>query len=152
MSFDVINLFIARPALITSAIILVAATLINLTIERLRGDKGGKLSFIATIVSLVLVEAALVILPLDNIGDKTREFFIYDEFARFFAVFAIFVTIAIAVAIYYYSEGLPQIPAFYALITGTALGLILLPSAVDLIAIFVAWELLSVPLLSLIHI
>ena len=150
MSFDVVNLFIARPALITSAIILVAATLINLTIERLRGDKGGKLSFIATIVSLVLVEVALVILPLDNIGDKTREFFIYDEFARFFAVFAIFVTIAIAVAIYYYSEGLPQIPAFYALITGTAFGLILLPSAVDLIAIFVAWELLSVPLYAMV--
>jgi len=150
MSLDtIINIFINRPVLATVTLVLIVATLINLVVERIWGDKG-KISFIITIISLILVEAALIILPLDNIGDKTREFFIYDEFSRFFAIFAIFVTIMIAVAIYYYSEGLPQIPAFYALITGTALGLILLPSAVDLVAIFVAWELLSVPLYAMV--
>jgi len=147
---DIIDIYVERPAFLTSISILVVITLINLALERSKSQKKGMVSFVLTVLALILVEVALIVLPLDDVGDRTVELFIFDEFARFFAMFAIFATIAVTVAIYYYSEGLPQISAFYALVSGTAIGLILLPSAVDLISIFVAWELLSVPLYAMV--
>jgi len=144
------SIFVEKPALSISITTLVIATLINLSIERSKSQRKGFIAFFIALLALILSEVAIIMLPLDDVKDRTAEFFIFDEFARFFAVFAVFVTIAIAVAVYYYSKGLPEIPAFYSLITGTAIGLILLPSAVDLIAIFVAWELLSVPLYAMV--
>jgi len=144
------HILATRPALALSISILVLATLINLGIEKIKGPKRNIAAFIVAIVALCITEALLFILPLDSVANKAVEFFVFDNFSRYFAVFAVFVTIAITVAVYYYSESLPEVPAFYALITGTAIGLILLPSAVDLVGVFIAWELLSVPLYAMV--
>ncbi len=146
---EIFGIFKQRPALTTSILTLVIATLVNLGIERTESKKKNTIAFIVALIALIITESLLIIMPLDSI-DKKSAFYVFDNFARFFSVFAIFVTIAILVAVKYYSTELPEVPAFYSLITGTAIGLILLPSAVDLLSIFVAWELLSVPLYAMV--
>ena len=144
-----IGAYIARPALSISITILIVATFICLYLSRV-GARGRLAAFVTALVSLLSVFFVLLLLPAESIPDRASQFFIFDGFAKFFSLFAIFVTMAITVSTYYYSEGLPETPSFYALITGTAIGLILLPAAVDLIGMFVAWELLSVPLYAIV--
>ncbi|MEX0567776.1 MAG: NADH-quinone oxidoreductase subunit N [Candidatus Njordarchaeota archaeon] len=142
--------YLDRPALMISITILIISTLVNLGLER--AEKKAKRNFIAFIVALVgliIAGIALIIFPAETL-DVATQIYMYDYYAKFFAVFGVFVTVAIVVAVHYYSEDLPEVPVFYALITGTAIGLILLPSAVDLIGLFIAWELLSVPLYAMV--
>lgn len=147
---SVFQIFFDRPALTISIAVLVISTLVNLGLERMEGSaKRNLMAFIVSLISLIVAGVALIIFPTETL-DVATQVYMFDYYAKFFAVFAVFVTLAITVAVHYYSEGLPEVPAFYALITGTAIGLILLPAAVDLIGLFVAWELLSVPLYAMV--
>ena len=138
--------FIERKLFTWPITILTIAMLVILAIEKAGVKEKDKIGFIVTLASLIITECLLIILPAEEFLDKTKEIFVMDNFAKCFSIFTIFITIMITVAIYYYSRGLPEVAVFYALITGTAIGLLLLPASVDILGVFVAWELLSVPL------
>ena len=140
-----IGIFTARPGLATTTTILFIAVLLCLLIEKFGQPKYYRLAFIISLLALIITEVIILLSPIETL-DPTSQFYLYDGFAKFFATFGIFVTIAIIIIAQYYMKGLPEIPVFFACMTGIAIGLILLPAATDLIALYVSWELLSVPL------
>lgn len=140
-----VEIFAARWGITLSITILFVATLICLLIEKLWGAKRHREAFLVSLLALIVAEIIIVLSPVELL-DHTKEFYVYDSFAKFFAAFGVFVTIVIVVIAQFYMKDLPEIPVFFACITGTAIGLILLPAATDLIALYISWELLSVPL------
>ncbi|MCR8433745.1 MAG: NADH-quinone oxidoreductase subunit N [Crenarchaeota archaeon] len=146
---ELINIFTARPALVTTVAILFIATFLCLLIERFSKTKRNILAFVVVLSALLITEAILLISPAEAF-DPTKEYFLFDEFAKFFASLGIFATLIVILISQHYIKGLPAIPVFFACMTGTSIGLILLPAATDLITLYVSWELLSVPLYGLV--
>ncbi len=67
-----------------------------------------------------------------------------DQLGGIFALVTVGVTLAVALASIDYQKG-PSNPVYYSLLAFTALGMILLAYAQDLLMLFVAWELMSLP-------
>lgn len=68
-----------------------------------------------------------------------------DALGLFFSMVVLLVSILVVGASFDYMRGDPNESVFYALLLFTALGMVLLAFAVDLLMIFVAWELMSLP-------
>jgi F420H2 dehydrogenase subunit N len=68
----------------------------------------------------------------------------HDQLGGIFALVTVGVTLAVSVASIDYQKG-PSNPVYYSLLAFTALGMVLLSYAQDLLMLFVAWELMSLP-------
>ncbi len=68
-----------------------------------------------------------------------------DLLGVFFALAVLLVSTFVAIASLQYVERDPNSGVYYSLLVFTALGMVLLSFAVDLLMIFVAWELMSLP-------
>jgi F420H2 dehydrogenase subunit N len=67
-----------------------------------------------------------------------------DQLGGIFALVTLGVTLAVAVASFDFEKG-PNNPVYYSLLAFTALGMVLLAYSQDLLMLFVAWELMSLP-------
>lgn len=67
-----------------------------------------------------------------------------DELGVLFALVTLGVTLAVTVASFNYSKTINN-PVYYSLLSFTALGMLLLSFSQDLLMLFVAWELMSLP-------
>jgi F420H2 dehydrogenase subunit N len=67
-----------------------------------------------------------------------------DQLGGIFALVTLGVTLAVAVASFDFQKGLNN-PVYYSLLAFTALGMVLLAYSQDLLMLFVAWELMSLP-------
>jgi NADH-quinone oxidoreductase subunit N len=67
-----------------------------------------------------------------------------DQLGGVFALVTVGVTLAVAVASFEYQRGSSN-PIYYSLLAFTALGMVLLAYSQDLLMLFVAWELMSLP-------
>ena len=67
-----------------------------------------------------------------------------DQLGGVFALVTLGVTLAVAVASFDFEKG-PSNPVYYSLLAFTALGMVLLAYSQDLLMLFVAWELMSLP-------
>ena len=67
-----------------------------------------------------------------------------DQLGGIFALVTLGVTLAVAVASFDFERG-PSNPVYYSLLAFTALGMVFLAYSQDLLMLFVAWELMSLP-------
>lgn len=67
-----------------------------------------------------------------------------DQLGGIFALVTLGVTLAVTVASFEFERG-PSNPVYYSLLAFTALGMVLLAYSQDLLMLFVAWELMSLP-------
>ena len=103
----------------------------------------GAYATIAAIVAAILMVAANT-----AFGGGTAPFgslLVSDTLGDLFALVVLSVTLAVAVASYYTSPGGPSVPSYYSLLAFSALGMLLLSYSADLLMLFVAWELMSLP-------
>ncbi|MDG6957987.1 MAG: hypothetical protein JRN55_04395 [Nitrososphaerota archaeon] len=68
-----------------------------------------------------------------------------DALGDLFALVVLSVSLAVAVVSLYSSPSAPNIPSYYSLLLFSALGMLLLSYSADLLMLFVAWELMSLP-------
>lgn len=144
-----VDIFVERPALAATTAILFVAALICLLIERYSRTKRDRLAFLVSLSALIITEVVLLASPIETFDPKSQ-YFLFDEFAKFFASFSILATLIVVLVAYHYVKDLPAIPVFFACLTGISIGLILLPAATDIITLYISWELLSVPLYGLV--
>lgn len=105
---------------------------------------GAYASMAALALAIVMVAANTV-----NGGISTVPYFgnllVSDPLGDIFALVVLSVTLAVAVASFYSSPNGPNIPSYYSLLVFSALGMVLLSYSADLLMLFVAWELMSLP-------
>ncbi len=68
-----------------------------------------------------------------------------DSFSVYFAAVFIVVTLLISVASFYYMRENKNLDTYYGLLLLATFGMILVSFAVDLVALFLAWELMNIP-------
>lgn len=68
-----------------------------------------------------------------------------DSFSVYFTAVFVGITILIAVASVYYMRGNKNLDTYYSLLLLATFGMILVSFSVDLIALFLAWELMNIP-------
>lgn len=81
-------------------------------------------------------------------GGSVAEFgslLVTDALGDLFALVVLSVTLAVAFASLYSDSLRPNIPSYYSLLAFTGLGMLLLSYSADLLMLFVAWELMSLP-------
>ncbi|MDG7012154.1 MAG: NADH-quinone oxidoreductase subunit N [Nitrososphaerota archaeon] len=100
-------------------------------------------------VSITAVAASIVLIAANTATGVTSTGFgsllVSDPLGDLFALVVLCVTLAVAVASLYTSPGGPSLSSYYSLLTFSALGMLLLSYSADLLMLFVAWELMSLP-------
>src|SRR3984885_13807779 len=111
-----------------------------------RGEPGGRIVDVIAIVLLAVAGIALVMLPpgkLTTFGGS----FVVDDFARFLKILALVGSAAaIAMSLDYAEKERQQRFEYSVLILLSTLGMLMLISAADLIALYLGLELMSLPL------
>ena len=130
---------------LTAAVVLIAGAALLLPLLQLSKRSSAKLP--GYILSLVLAVAMLLLLmftfypsPVSWSGTLIAP----DKLGGIFALVTVGVTLAVALASIDYQKG-PSNPVYYSLLAFTALGMVLLAYAQDLLMLFVSWELMSLP-------
>jgi NADH-quinone oxidoreductase subunit N len=131
--------------LISVAIVLLAGS--SLLLPLLQLTKGRDRKFPGYVLAIVLASVlALVGLstvypsPVTWFGNLLSE----DQLGGVFALVTVGVTLAVTVASFETQKG-PSSPVYYSLLSFTALGMLLLSYSQNLLMLFVAWELMSLP-------
>ena len=130
---------------LTAAIVLLAGAALLLPLLQL--SKRGTAKLPGYVLSLVLAAAMMLLLmftfypsPVSWSGALIAP----DKLGGIFALVTVGVTLAVALASIDYQKG-PSNPVYYSLLAFTALGMVLLAYAQDLLMLFVSWELMSLP-------
>ncbi|MDA4128622.1 MAG: NADH-quinone oxidoreductase subunit N [Thaumarchaeota archaeon] len=96
----------------------------------------------------VVLAASLLMIGINTIypapGTIFGSLLASDRLGGIFALTTLFVTLIVVIVSTYTKRG-PNTPAYYSLLSFTALGMVLLSYSQDLLIIFVAWELMSLP-------
>ena len=117
-----------------------------LMIGVIRGERGGRGVDVAAIVLLVGAGIALLLLPAGRLV-TFRGSFVVDDFARFLKILALLGSAAaIAMSLDYVKRERQQRFEYSVLILLSTLGMLMLISAADLIALYLGLELMSLPL------
>jgi NADH-quinone oxidoreductase subunit N len=129
---------------LSAAVLVLAASSLGIPLLRLRGESGPRPGYIlaaALVVAMGLV-AAYSMHPVSTawFGSLLAT----DELGGFFALVTLGVTLAVAVASFNYLKS-PNAAVYYGLLSSTALGMLLLSYSQDLLMLFIAWELMSLP-------
>ena len=133
---------------LTLSVILLGAAALFLPLLQLL--KGGSQSLAGYVLALVLA-ASIVLIGVFTLSGPTQSSVGWagtllhpDQLGGIFALVTLGVTLAVAVASFDFEKG-PSNPVYYSLLAFTALGMVLLAYSQDLLMLFVAWELMSLP-------
>jgi len=131
--------------LLTAATALLGATALLLPLLQLR--KGGKQATAGYVLAAVLGAVMGLVgwftlhpTPVPWFGSLLSD----DQLGGVFALVTIGVTLMVTIASFTYQKG-PNTPVYYSLLSFTALGMLLLSYSQNLLMLFVAWELMSLP-------
>lgn len=139
-----------QPKLDTPLVVLVVLTSVAVTsplYEMIFGKKSLKyvqyLTILSLLVSLILlISSTLSLTPQEStIPHLLRN----DTLGSFFSFIVILVTLFVSITSFDYMKGNPNERVYYSLLLFTAIGMTMLCFAVDLLVIFVAFELMSLP-------
>ena len=112
----------------------------------LRGERKRHLNPIATVGFLVALGFVAVLAVDGTARSAFGHMFVVDDFALAFKGFFLVVGVAVLLLSYrYFSEIRTYQGEYYFLVTSAFLGMLLMPSARDLVMLFIALELVSVP-------
>ncbi len=132
--------------LLTLATVILTASSLGLPFLQLGGKPRGRLPAYLLIVALV---ASLVVVGFNSVSPQTDSFFTgllsSDRLGGFFAIVTLTVTLLVTIASLDYLEEKSNAPVYYSLLSFAGLGMLLLSYSVDLLMLFVAWELMSLP-------
>lgn len=110
--------------------------------KRKVGDAPPYILVLALIASLILIIAnTFSPQPVPVFGNLLNS----DRLGGFFATVTLLVTLFVAVASVVVTRERPNVPLYYSLLSFTALGMLLLSYTSDLLMLFIAWELMSLP-------
>ena len=139
-----------QPKLDTPLVVLVVLTSVAVTsplYEMIFGKKSLKyvqyLTILSLLVSLILlISSTLSLTPQEStVPHLLRN----DTLGSFFSFIVILVTLFVSITSFDYMKGNSNERIYYSLLLFTAIGMTMLCFAVDLLVIFVAWELMSLP-------
>ena len=134
----------------TPLVVLVVLTSVAVTsplYEMIFGKKSLKyvqyLTILSLLVSLILlISSTLSLTPQEStVPHLLRN----DTLGSFFSFIVILVTLFVSITSFDYMKGNPNERVYYSLLLFTAIGMTMLCFAVDLLVIFVAFELMSLP-------
>ena len=130
---------------ISVAIVLLAAT--SLLLPLLQLTKGGNRRLPGYVLAVVL-SVVLILIGLSTVYTASVTWFgsllSVDRLGGVFALVTVGITLAVTVASFESQKGTSS-PVYYSLLSFTALGMLLLSYSQDLLMLFVAWELMSLP-------
>src|SRR5574339_1235687 len=133
-------------------ILLGTVGLIIPVIDAIRKEKGrnknklfSAITFGTLIVSILLVISRVIggePLPAMNLGaDVVSD----DMFGSFFAITLLIVSIMVSASSWNYIRGISNPASYYSLILLSCIGMVLIAYSTDLVMLFIAWELMSIP-------
>ncbi len=130
-----------------TVIVLGAAALVLPLIQLLKGKMQSLAGYILALVlvaSIVLIGDFTLSGPTASSVSWAGTLLHPDQLGGIFALVTLGVTLAVVVASFDFEKG-PSSPVYYSLLAFTALGMVLLAYSQDLLMLFVAWELMSLP-------
>lgn len=110
-----------------------------------RGPSGLGVSAYVAIAGLGIAMVSTIVLGLRGGPATLFGGFQVDAFTYFFAAVLLLVSIFVAVSSLDFVRGDPNVSAYYGLLLLSTLGMIVLAASMDLILLYVGWELMSVP-------
>ena len=139
-----------QPKLDTPLVVLIVLASVAVTsplYEMIFGKKSLKyvqyLTTLSLLVSLILlISSTLSLTPQEStVPHLLRN----DTLGSFFSLMVILVTLFVSITSFDYMKGNSNERIYYSLLLFTAIGMTMLSFAVDLLVMFVAWELMSLP-------
>jgi F420H2 dehydrogenase subunit N len=130
---------------ILAAVIALAAAALGVPVLQVVGNRprvGAYLSIAALSVSILFVAANTA---LGGTVSTFGDLLVSDVLGDLFALVVLSVTLAVAIVSLYSSPDGPNVPSYYSLLAFSGLGMLLLSYSADLLMLFVAWELMSLP-------
>ena len=139
----------STPLLVT--VILGAVGLAIPIIDALKKERGAnnRLYCAISVVAIILVIGIIIFRILFGESIPTIEFgksmLADDMFGSFFAITLLIVSIMVTASSWNYMKNKTNPAAYYSLILLSSIGMILIAYSMDLVMLFVAWELMSIP-------
>ena len=139
-----------QPKLDTPLVVLIVLASVAVTsplYEMIFGKKSLKYVQYITTLSLLVSLILLIISTLSLIPQESTvpHLLRNDTLGSFFSLMVILVTLFVSITSFDYMKGNSNERIYYSLLLFTAIGMTMLSFAVDLLVMFVAWELMSLP-------
>jgi NADH-quinone oxidoreductase subunit N len=140
--------FTSTPIILT--IILGTIGVILPVISVIRKDKGsssfyGAITFGALISAIGFVVYQIIMNKIIPAAIFSENVLVDDMFGAFFAIAMLIVSIMTTVGSFNYMRGKAHPAVYYSLILLASVGMVLIAYSTDLVMLFVAWELMSIP-------
>ena len=128
-------------------IVLASVAVTSPLYEMIFGKKSLKYVQYITTLSLLVSLILLIISTLSLIPQESTvpHLLRNDTLGSFFSLMVILVTLFVSITSFDYMKGNSNERIYYSLLLFTAIGMTMLSFAVDLLVMFVAWELMSLP-------
>ncbi|MDE1863270.1 MAG: NADH-quinone oxidoreductase subunit N [Thaumarchaeota archaeon] len=139
--------FTSTPIILT--LMLGAVGVIIPVISAARKEKGGKLyggiAFGALVAAIAFVGYQIMTKNVASGALFSKDVLSNDMFGSFFAIAMLIVGIMTTVGSFNYMRGRGNPAVYYSLIVLSTIGMVLVAYSTDLVMLFVAWELMSIP-------
>jgi NADH-quinone oxidoreductase subunit N len=139
--------FTSTPIILT--ILLGAVGVILPVISIIRKERGsslyGGIAFGALITAICFVAYQILSKHIMPAAIFSKNVLVDDTFGSFFAIAMLLVSIMITVGSFNYMRGRSNPAVYYSLILLASIGMVLIAYSTDLVMLFVAWELMSIP-------
>jgi NADH-quinone oxidoreductase subunit N len=131
--------------LLLFAFLILSASSLGIPLLQIGREKYGRASAYILITALFIT---LAIVSLNTLAPQPAPFgnlISSDRLGGFFAFITLLVSLLVAVTSLTFTRGSNNEPIYYSLLSFTALGMLLLSYTTDLLMLFIAWELMSLP-------
>ena len=132
--------------LLTFSVIILTASSLGLPFIQFWGKPRARVAPYVLIAALV---ASLLAVGFNSVYPQRDALFTglltSDSLGGFFAIVTLTVTLFVTIASVDYIQDRNNAPTYYSLLSFTALGMLLLSYSADLLMLFIAWELMSLP-------
>jgi proton-translocating NADH-quinone oxidoreductase chain N len=139
--------FASTPIILT--ILLGAVGVILPVISIIRKERGsslyGGIAFGALIAAICFVAYQILSKHIMPAAIFSKNVLVDDTFGSFFAIAMLLVSIMTTVGSFNYMRGRSNPSVYYSLILLASIGMVLIAYSTDLVMLFVAWELMSIP-------
>jgi len=139
--------FTSTPIILT--ILLGAVGVILPVISIIRKERGsslyGGIAFGALITAICFVAYQILSKHIMPAAIFSKNVLVDDTFGSFFAIAMLLVSIMTTVGSFNYMRGRSNPAVYYSLILLASIGMVLIAYSTDLVMLFVAWELMSIP-------
>ena len=139
--------FTSTPIILT--ILLGAVGVILPVISIIRKERGsslyGVIAFGALIAAICFVAYQILSKHIMPAAIFSKNVLVDDTFGSFFAIAMLLVSIMTTVGSFNYMRGRSNPAVYYSLILLASIGMVLIAYSTDLVMLFVAWELMSIP-------